>query len=307
MHELLCSYTVRSPQQASVRSFHIEGWFCAFNAGMAESGYTEPVTLPSAPPLMPPFPLVIAPDSSSLLLTLSAALDTIDLRWIAEADHGRDADENERQLQRIASSGKVSSPLGWCPREVLELTRWDEPSPNDGEAVFWRCHLLRAFACAALLCSYGDGADYSYEGGRDATVVHLLGSLAVLGPTLADLDRDAIALLAWVIPRLAARELEDHPFFGFAALWFGLDASLSDTALLALAEWVMEAEDAVNGKWRESLGVGVTGPWLLTLVESRERRDKWRRVDLSLPGRIPARCSTAVREVVGLLAAMMGE
>ena len=195
--------------------------------------------------------------------------------------------------------------IDWNPREVLELTRWDEPSLDEGEAVFQRRHLLRAFSCAALICSYGDEADYYYEGGREATVLHLLGSLKVLEPAMACLDRDAVALLAWVIPRLASRDPEDHPFFGFAALWFGLGAALPDPALLALASWVMVAEDAVSGQWRGSLGVGVTGAWLLPLVEPRARRNEWRSVGLSLLSRIPAQCGPAVRGVVGLLAAMM--
>ncbi len=254
---------------------------------------------------MPSLPSVVAPDPSSLLRTLSAVLDAADLRWIAGSDYGRDAEENERQLRQIVSSGEVPSPLTWCPREVLDLTRWDEPLPGDGDMAFQRRHLLRAFACTVLIRSYGDGAGYSDEGGREATVLHLLDSLAVLGPSFADLDRDTVALLAWVIPRLAPREPEDHPFFGLAAVWFGLGAALPDPALLALARWVMDAEDAVSGRWRGSLGVGASGPWLLPLVEPRDRRDRWRRVGPLLPGRIPVRCGAAVREDIELLAAMM--
>ena len=238
---------------------------------------------------------------------MSAALEVEDLRWIAEADRGRNADQNERLLRDIMASGQVPAPLEWYPREVLELTRWDEPSPNEGDAVFRRRHLLRAFACAALVHSYGDGAGYDYEGGRAATVLHLLGSVVVLAPSLADLDRDALALLAWVTLRLAARDPEDHPFFGFAALWFGLGTALAGPALLALAEWVMDAEDAVSGRWRTLLGVGTTGRWLLPLVESRAEQNEWRHLGLSLPDRVPPHCDQAVREMVALLAAMMDE
>lgn len=263
--------------------------------------------LPSVPPSIPPFPPTVAPDPSSLLRTLSAALDPEDLRWIAEADRGRDADENERQLRHIVASAEVPTLLEWNPREVLELTRWDEPAPGDGDRVFRRCHLLRAFSCTVLTCSYGDGADYWYEGGREATVLHLLGSLGVLEPTMVHLDRDALALLAWATPRLAPRDPEDHPFFGLAALWFGLAAPLPDPVLLALAGWVMEAEDAVSGQWRGPHGAGAAGPWLLPLVGRCAGREGWRRVGLSLPGRMAARCGPAVRDVVELLAAMMDE
>ena len=185
--------------------------------------------------------------------------------------------------------------------------RWDEPSPDDGEAMFRRRHMLRAFACTALVRSYGDGADHTYEGGHAATVLHLLGSLAVLAPGLVGLDHDALALLAWATPRLAPREPEDHPFFGFAALWFGLGSGLADPALLSLAEWVMDAEDVVSGQWRTSLGIGAAGRWLLPLVEPRAEQAKWRRIGLSLPGRIPPHCGQAVRNVATLLAAMVEE
>lgn len=265
------------------------------------------VTLRSTSIAMPSFPSVVAPEASRLLRTVSGALEAMDLRWIAEADRGRDADQNEHFLREIVSSGQVSMPLEWCPCEVLELTRWDEPPPEVGNTVFRRRHLLRAFACAVLVRSYGDQAGYIYEGGRATTVLHLLGSVAVLAPSLADLDHDALALLTWATPRLAAREPEDHPFFGLAALWFGLGTALADPALLALAEWVMDAEDAVGGPWRASLGLGATGPWLLPLVELRVGREEWRRIGLSLPGRVPPRCNQAVRDVVALLAVMMEE
>jgi hypothetical protein len=256
---------------------------------------------------MPSFPSVVAPDASRLLRTVSGALEAVDLRWIAEADRGRDADRNERLLREIVSSGHVPVPLEWCPREVLELTRWDEPCPEEGNTVFRRRHLLRAFACAALVRSYGDGANYVYEGGRATTVLHLLGSIAVLASSLPDVDHDALALLTWATPRLAAREPEDRPFFGLAALWFGLGTALADPALLALAEWVMHAEDAVSGQWRASVGIGATGGWLLPLVEPRAGQKEWRRIGLSLPDRVSLRSNQAVRDVVALLAAMMEE
>ena len=234
-------------------------------------------------------------------------MEASDLCWIAEADHGRGASENERQLRRIAGSGEVPSPLEWHPREVLELTRWDELPPSDGDDVFRRRHLLRAFACAALLRSYGDTRNHAgYESGREVTALHLLGSVAVLVPALTHLDRDAAALLTWVLPRLAVQDQEDHAFIGLAALWFALGAAWPDPALLALAEWVMKAEDAVSGQWRKPLGVGATGPWLLPLT-ARTRWEAWRRVGLSLPGRLPMQCGAAVQEVVELVAAMMGE
>ncbi len=271
------------------------------------TGYKGHVTLRSTSIAIPSFPSVVGPDASRLLRTISGAMEAVDLRWIAEADRGRNADQNERLLREIVSSGQVPTPLEWCPREVLELTRWDEPLTEAGNIVFRRRHLLRAFACAVLVRSYGDQAGYIYEGGRATTVLHLLGSVALLAPGLAGLDHDALALLTWATPRLAAREPEDHPFFGLAALWFGLGTPLADPALLALAEWVMDAEDAVGGKWRASLGVGGAVPWLLPLVEPSAMQAEWRRIGLSLPGRVPPRCSQAVRDVVALLAAMMKE
>ena len=232
-------------------------------------------------------------------------MDAQDLRWIAEADRGRDADQNEQQLCRIAWSGKVPSPLEWRPREVLELTRWDEPPQDAGSTVFQCRHKLRAFACAALLSSYGDPRNHNdCESGREATALHLLGSVAALAPALPHLERDAAASLTWLLPRLAAQDPEGRPFMGLAALWFALGAALPDPALLALAEWVMQAEDAASRKWRKPLGVGAAGPWLLPLTEPA-RREAWRRVGVSLPGRLPAQCGAAARDAVELLAAMM--
>lgn len=274
---------------------------------LVESLYTGSIMSTSALPSFPTLPPVAAPDPSALLQTLSGAMEARVLRWIAEADHGFDAGENEQQLRRIAWSGELPPLMAWRPREVLELTRWDQPSPDNGDAAFRRRHKLRAFACVAPLRSYGDPRNHSeYQSGREATALHLLGSVAVLAPALTHLDRDAAALLTWVLPPLAAQDPEDHAFIGLAAFWFALGAAWPDRALLALAQWVTESEDTVSGQWRKPLGVGAAGPWLLPLTKPA-RREAWRRVGVSLPGRLPAQCGAAVRETVELLAVMIND
>lgn len=260
--------------------------------------------------MLPPPPDTLPPDADALPALLAGALDDHDLQAIAEADHGRDADAHLAALRRLMREGTLA-PLEWRPREVLELTRWDEP-PHD--PIRERAHWRRAFACAALLRAYGEPENHDRLDGENQSLVVLIDSLRALaavplpGPKRAlvvGLDAPAAAFLAWLIPRLPAGESGEHAFFGLGLLWFALAADVPDAALVALAEWVMVAEDAAAAPWRHESIVPMPGRWLLDTTCFTQRHALWQALGTWLPGRLRTRHGPAVADAARLISAML--
>lgn len=257
-------------------------------------------------PEAPELPFVVEPDADALLLQLGAELQVGDFREIAEADYGNDAKEHLAGLQRILN-GDMPRPLRWHPAEVLELTRWSEPDRGADAYSFDAAHRRRAFCCAALLRSLGNEIDDPpgcQQEGPNQTLIQLVASLRVLGSLH---DAGAAAFLQWLIPRLPPGEEDEAPFLGLALLWFVLPraSGVPGARLVALADWIMAAEDAVSGRWRASAGAAATRPWLLSTTLFDMRHDVWR--DFAGWLEVRAASRPALRETVALMAAAMRE
>lgn len=119
------------------------------------------------------------------------------------------------------------------------------------------------------------------------------------------LDAPAAAFLAWLIPRLPAGESGEHAFFGLGLLWFALAADVPDAALVALAEWIMVAEDAAAAPWRHESIVPMPGRWLLDTTCFTQRHALWQALGTWLPGRLRTRHGPAVADAARLIAAML--
>ena len=126
----------------------------------------------------------------------------------SRADYGMEADIHLRELRQIRDTGRVPVRFDWCPKEVLDLTRWSEPGEPSGvgdDAVL-REHLKRAFCCAALLrgpCEPGN-ADVEF-GCESDTLAQALASgqswnaITGISPTvLAATAVNVIAILGWL-------------------------------------------------------------------------------------------------------------
>lgn len=263
-------------------------------------------------------PATVPPDPDALLRALGAMLDEADLRAIAEADWGQDVERHLAALRPMAHCGVMPSPLEWCPREVLELTRWGVRVPElDDEPQLWRC----AFACCALLRAAGDPANgwrLNVEVETLAGLVASLHDLSLLplprarrrsvvqraaraaarrGAALAEVDRQAAALLAWLGPHLD--DFREPHAFGVALLWFALATDTPDAALAELAAWTLRAGDDPGGCG------GVTRPWRLGAEGANLRADAWRMIAGLLPGRLRPEHGDAVAEGVRLIARLM--
>ena len=191
-------------------------------------------------------------------------LDEKDILAIALADHGMDAESNILALRRIINLQMVPSPLAWNPREVLELTRWDEPSEHDVENE--RRHQRRSFASTVLLIAHGDLDNNLYS--SDDALIQLIFSLMRLG---APLDRHAISLLRWLIPLRPEDAYLDRLYCGMGLLWFGLNPSsgLSGSDLSALLDWIVNTEAVAHANW------GGQGVFLTELRSHSQLYYKW--------------------------------
>ena len=141
------------------------------------------------------------PNADDLLDRLLPMIDDDMLREVAEADYGSDIDLHLAPLKHFRNERRVPS-LEWHPREVLELIRWSQP-----DEVGWkpgstgrRGHLLRAFACAALLKSYERPGNIGTWNSFNETAIQLADSLQALDEKLV---LDGITFFAWCIKNLA--------------------------------------------------------------------------------------------------------
>jgi hypothetical protein len=256
---------------------------------------------------LPPPPATVAPDADALFRLLAGRLSEDDRIAIARADHGQDADAHLAALRTFIRDGTLAR-LSWWPREVLELTRWDEPAH---EAAAVERHWRRAFACAALLRAMSEPDNQDLDG-QSQTLASLLDSLHALGrlprsraenAVVEKLDDAATAFLAWLTPRLVADEGTELPFYGLGLLWCALGTDASDADLVCLADWVMAAEAAVT---RQRVSDGPSSHrWLLDTTPYDQRHHLWRAMGTRLPDRLAPRhgagLSAAVRRIAALL------
>lgn len=258
----------------------------------------------------PPLPQILPPDEDALVALIGGMLGEEDLRLIAQADYGYDADEHVAALHGLLGGG-ILDLRQWVPTEVLELTRWDRPPIDPSkEQQHWR----RAFACAALLRAYGKAENHLAINGGNQTLISLIDSLHALDQILPwrerqramiGIDAAAVGLLTWLIPRLPSGLDEEAAFFGLGLLYFALACEAQDAAVIALAEWIMVAEDEAAAPWRSDLGAPLLGDWLLNTTTFNTCHDLWRLLGARLPSRLSPQHGTRVTETVHLLSAML--
>ena len=252
---------------------------------------------------MPILPEICRPDSDALLVALSGIVDDGDLQIIANADYGNDAPKHFAVLHRIAREGHIPRPLLWEPGEVLELTRWSEPDPAWSQEDIAAEHRRRAFACAALLRSYGEQENTHHCWGENQTLAQLVASLHALD---IDLSTQTAAFLAWLTPLLPAQNPEEYPYFGLALLWAALALpSVPDQALSDLIDWIILTEDEAASRWRQRYSDYLGSDWLLHLTLFNSRQDVWRIFGTWLVERLAPRHGSLVDEGVRMIAALL--
>jgi len=213
----------------------------------------------------------LAPDPAAIFNRLRPLISDRLLAVIAAADYGNEAEEHLKELKPIRDNGALPAPVGWQPKEVLDLTRWLMPENEDPR---WKTglsirenHLIRLFSCATLLRLAAEPKNEGYFDAENQTIAPLVHSAIVLGE---DLQKDALALLAWLL--LRDRELyEDAPFFGLGCLVLAAYTGAPASTVSGLAAWVVAKE----ARLRAAKGGRKFGPWLLGLSFHTARNLLW--------------------------------
>jgi len=178
------------------------------------------------------------PSNQGLLDATRRQIDDAMLREIAVADYGIAQDEHLAALRRIRDLGVVPLPLDWHPKEVLTLTRWCDPDdpnrpPFNPGPSGRRGHLIRAFACAALLQAEPE----------EATLAQCLASTKALDE---EISRAAACFLTWQIPRLQQEDTDRWLWaFGLLVLTPRIER-LAERALADAATWFLAEESAAR-------------------------------------------------------------
>jgi hypothetical protein len=247
------------------------------------------------------FPIEGSQDHRLLVGELARMMGSLEIDDIAGSDYGIDRAEHADAIRLIIRTLDIPEPLDWIPREVFALTRWDRPSDAD-PAIRRSKHTCRAFS-AAILIAADTRRPAEGTGGENSSMAVLAESAIELGGSIPELAAD---FTAWAVGRLD--DHEEAPFFGlaFLALAMPYRKKWNDEMLVSVADWVMEAEDAVAAPWRSSLGLGQDGEWLLPVTPFRMRDEIWRRLGTGLADQATAaRRGQELRETSALFGAML--
>lgn len=254
------------------------------------------------------------PEPDELVRRLSAGVDDAMLLDMASLDYGREIEANRAALHLLRDGGRLPAPMPFEPREVLELTRWFRPDDEAVEADRRRGHAMRAFACAALLRASGEPGNADLCEGLNQTLVNLLWSLDALG---AGDERAAVGLLVWLMGQLAPAnraadtfdfQFEDTAFVGLGVFWLGLRMRprLPDGAIIAIAEWISDAEQ--DGNRRQNTDYGLApGRWLLGSTSYYLCHEEWRRLGRALLTEDVSDLSTDTADWVCLIGSLLAD
>lgn len=181
------------------------------------------------------------PSADGLLHHLRMQVDDRMLRKMALLDCGAgNAVPQFEALKLLRDTCVVPAPIGWEPREALQLACYGEPGAfgDPSEEEFRREHLARAFACAAMLRAEVEPENHFL--GRIDGIASVVSSSLYLGK---ETEKQCGRFLAWRIAQL--EEDEDRPFFALAlVLLLFLSRPVNDDAVNVLCDWVFGEQDA---------------------------------------------------------------
>lgn len=205
------------------------------------------------------------PDANSLMAALSKHVDDAMLIETAGADYGVEVDLHLEQLLKIRDKQAILAPMDWYPREVLNLTQWNEPAKGDkhsriSEAIV-RPHVVRAFVCAVLTRANAEPLNCQGFDEEVSNIAGLLDSLPLLDTSI---QAEALRFFAWRVQILPEFDSES-PFWliGLLVLLLRTRAPLTSAQLNELIAWIDQDVDTLRHH-----------PWMM-VEDDVERNDQW--------------------------------
>lgn len=192
----------------------------------------------------------IAPSDEGLLDWVREHSTSPILKQIAANDYGEEVPDHLAAIQRQLSSNPLTGLLPWCPREVLELERWNEPPVLEGDNVVRVQieHTRRLLACTLLLWSATTVRVSKLTRLREeiffldtsaATTLRLTASASALGQEVASRTLD---FLLWLYQRIEYEPL--LPFISVCVLllWIDTKSPRSNSGIQEIVDWTIEQE-----------------------------------------------------------------
>lgn len=249
---------------------------------------------------------VFSPDTDELLDRLLPRIDDWMLREIAHADYGQDAKQHLVPLMRFRDTREFPI-LDWHPVEVLELIRWSEP--DDPE---WKPggqgehgHLLRAFACTMLLCSYARVENRGNWHSFNETAIQLVDSVKALG---GEFVPAGIKFMAWCVDCLGPihEDKFERPFLSLALLSLSVkDPQIEDRSVIDLCKLIDADVQSLlpEFRWQATRNLD----WLLSMNHHNLKNARWREVGRQLADWAASQPKSEKATWVGLIGQALSE
>lgn len=211
-----------------------------------------------------------AGSAPALFIWVSREISSLSLRIIAGADYERDLEAHLAALKRLVQGDlSVIRPLRWEPREVLELTRYDQIPSDSGDS---ERHLRRLFASVVLLMA---AVEPTNAGFTNSDTLALFNAIESVLRRFSSQQHDLLALLT----SAASGEAWDRDELGylhlgrFLVLEFG---NASCEALVAALDQADKAAAASRATWNEyALPPAGRYGWITDITSYDERRSRW--------------------------------
>jgi hypothetical protein len=145
------------------------------------------------------------PNKESLLELVLHHIDDAMLQHIAALDYGEDVDAHLASLREIAG-GVIPIPMGWIPKEVLQLSCYAEPANQ-------REHWMRLFAGMTLLRA-AEPPHHEHFHGQCTTILNLVKSGRAIGEDCSVAVR---GFLGWCLLREPKEDWLD-PYLAIAIM-----------------------------------------------------------------------------------------
>jgi hypothetical protein len=236
------------------------------------------------------------PDKHILLDQFRQAVTDPMLEQIARTDYALHFEEYLTALKTLVRTGHIPEPLPWCPREVLELTMWNEPSPLTPDLRTF--HLTRGFAAVVLAFAYPRPETHTRMGGGINSVVAQLleSSFFLQGAYIASLP-SFLAQLYHDLGQLPQDEVE-QPFLLLALLLAVYQLDGTDPRLGDLANHLLEGEKKARAEARQP-GEPFADEFLFGLTRYHARFPKWRHlVQSGIPEDCPFETLRLIRAAI---------
>ncbi len=190
----------------------------------------------------------IRASKSALLDWLRYVISRKMLEEIAANDYGRQISDHVSALERQLSDTPIEGLLDWCPREVLELERWNEPEMTTQPATSATeyQHRKRLLACTILLQAGGsigratNSEEEFFLETSASTLIQLTRSAFFLGHEALALT---VSFLLWLYETVRYPRL--RPFIAFCTFLLWLEdggARYGCEAIRKTWQWVVEEE-----------------------------------------------------------------